>query len=116
MILRGQLRGKVRRRLDKILRIRPRGNSEAFSFSAYLMASRCNASLIDRRSFRQTQTAISVRAMLDGGPWLAYETPVLGQPWSIPFEFPTYQWLVALTELATHLPIDQAGRVVSVVP
>ncbi len=87
----------------------------AATAAAYLMAHRWNASLIDRHSFRQTQTAISVRSMLDGGPWLAYETPVLGRPWSIPFEFPTYQWLVALTVLATHLPLDQAGRVVGVV-
>src|SRR5260221_13530930 len=86
----------------------------AATAAAYLMAYRWNASLIDRHSFRQTQTAISVRSMLDGGPLLAYETPVLGRPWSIPFEFPTYQWLVALTVLATRLPLDQAGRVVSV--
>lgn len=87
----------------------------AATAAAYLMAYRWNASLIDRHSFRQTQTAISVRSILDGGPWLAYETPVLGRPWSIPFEFPTYQWLVAVTVLATHLPLDEAGRAVSVV-
>src|SRR5260221_5508601 len=86
----------------------------AATAAAYLMAYRWNASLIDRNSFRQTQTAISVRSMLDGGPWLAYDTPVLGRPCAIRFEFPTYQWLVALTVLATRLPLDQAGRVVSV--
>jgi hypothetical protein len=45
---------------------------------------------------------------------LAYETPVLGPPWSTPFEFPLYQWLVALTVKAGLFPIDQAGRFVSI--
>ena len=46
---------------------------------------------------------------------LAYETPVLGPPWSIPFEFPLYQWLVAAVAGTHLLPLDQAGRLVSVV-
>jgi hypothetical protein len=84
------------------------------STAAWRMAYRWDASLIDYHAFRQTQTAISTRTMLEGGPWLGYETPVLGRPWSIPFEFPTYQWLVAATVLTTRLPLDQAGRVVGV--
>jgi hypothetical protein len=69
--------------------------------------------LSDSFGFRQTQTALSGWALLEGGPWLAYETPVLGPPWSVPMEFPLYQWLVALTVEATGLPLETAGRVVS---
>jgi hypothetical protein len=69
--------------------------------------------LIEHHAFRQTQTAYTVAFLLRGGPWLAYETPCLGYPWAIPFEFPLYQWLVALVVKATSIGIDPAGRVVS---
>ncbi|MGD0585838.1 MAG: glycosyl transferase [Oryzomonas sp.] len=72
-----------------------------------------NGKLADLYAFRQTQTAISVSYLLKGGPWLAYETPVLGPPWSIPFEFPLYQWIVALVAKTGLFAIDQAGRFVS---
>jgi hypothetical protein len=49
-----------------------------------------------------------------GGPIFAYETPVLGFPWSIPLEFPVYQIAVALVS-ATGVPLDAAGRIVSFV-
>lgn len=68
--------------------------------------------LLDMHGFRQSQTALSVYWLLQGGPWLAYETPVVGAPWSIPFEFPIYQWIVALVA-ATGVPLDGAGRLVA---
>jgi hypothetical protein len=68
--------------------------------------------IIDKHAFRQTQTALSAYWLWKGGPWLAYETPILGSPWSIPFEFPLYQYLVALLRLA-GIPIDIGGRLVS---
>jgi hypothetical protein len=68
--------------------------------------------LLDEYSFRQTQTALSAYWLLHGGPWLAYETPVLGAPWAAPFEFPVYQLLAAGV---AHLgvPLDVAGRLVN---
>jgi hypothetical protein len=70
--------------------------------------------LSEWHGFRQTQTAISTYYMVHG-PWsLAYETPVVGPPWSMPFEFPLYQWAVAATVLVSHLPLNQAGRLVSI--
>jgi hypothetical protein len=69
--------------------------------------------LADLHSFRQAQTAISVYWMLHGGPWLDYWTPVLGPPWSAPFEFPLFQWIVAALVKATGMPLDAAGRSVS---
>ena len=68
----------------------------------------------DTHEFRQCQTALSVAALLRGGPWLIYETPVLGPPWAIPFEFPLYQWIVALVAWSTAMSLNPAGRAVSV--
>ncbi|MDR1196310.1 MAG: hypothetical protein LBL00_07540, partial [Endomicrobium sp.] len=42
--------------------------------------------------FRQTQTAITVSTYTyEGVSILKYKTPVLGAPWTLPYEFPTYQ-------------------------
>ena len=70
-------------------------------------------SILDAYGFRQAQTAISVFYLNQGSSWLAYENPVLGPPWSIPFEFPLYQWIVALWVKIFHTPLDEAGRWVS---
>jgi hypothetical protein len=69
--------------------------------------------ILESNSFRQTQTAVSAYWIAHGGPIFAYETPVLGAPWSIPFEFPLYQVLVAGVHSVTHLPLDGVGRLVS---
>lgn len=63
--------------------------------------------------FRQTQTAISAAYMVGRPPTLAYETPVLGPPWAIPFEFPLFQWTVAALVALFGTPLDQTGRFVS---
>ena len=52
--------------------------------------------------------------MVGEWPKLAYETPVLGPPWSIPFEFPLYQWIVAALVTVTHLSLDPTARLVSI--
>jgi hypothetical protein len=70
-------------------------------------------SLSDEHAFRQAQTAITVDYLLKGGPWIAYEMPVLGPPWSIPFEFPLYEWITALVVLVFRMSVEQAGRAVS---
>lgn len=65
--------------------------------------------------FRQAQTAISAWFIQrDRDFSLAYPTPVLGKPWSIPFEFPLYQWTAVALSDALGLPLTQAGRLVSV--
>jgi hypothetical protein len=69
----------------------------------------------DHYGFRQTQTAITAFWMIKDGWRLAYETPVAGYPWSIPFEFPLYQTLVAAASKFGHLPLDSVGRLVSFV-
>lgn len=65
--------------------------------------------------FRQAQTAISsywIKADHDFS--LAYPTPVLGKPWSVPMEFPFYQWTVVVVSQATHWSLTKAGRAVSI--
>lgn len=66
--------------------------------------------------FRQTQTAITVQAMLEAPgfafPVFTYETPVFGPPWRVPFEFPTYQLTAAtIARLAPAVSADMACRV-----
>ena len=68
-----------------------------------------DAPLLDQHAFRQTQTALSAYWLARGGAWLAYETPVLGSPWAIPFEFPLFQ-LLTLPLTALGIPLDAAGR------
>lgn len=65
--------------------------------------------------FRQAQTAISVLFMKRENNFsLAYPTPVLGKPWSVPMEFPLYQWTVVVTSKVTGWGITKAGRAVSI--
>jgi hypothetical protein len=84
----------------------------ALAHAAAVLLIGINKPLLDLHAFRQTQTALSAYTILHGGPWIAYETPVLGYPWSIPFEFPVYQLLAALLAW-TGVPLDAAGRLVS---
>lgn len=67
----------------------------------------------DWYGWRQTQTAITAYFMQQGGPWLDYETPVLGPPWRIPHEFPLYQALVVTLTAVSGLRLEAAGRTVS---
>jgi 4-amino-4-deoxy-L-arabinose transferase-like glycosyltransferase len=69
--------------------------------------------VVGHHDFRQSQTALSALTIAEGGPWFAYQTPVLGAPYSIPFEFPLYQWVVAIVHVC-GVPLDQAGRYVSI--
>jgi len=71
-------------------------------------------SLETAHAFRQTQTAINAYSILHGANWLAYQTPVLGAPWSLPFEFPLYQGIVASLCALLHTPLDATGRFVSI--
>src|SRR5688572_3944966 len=66
--------------------------------------------------FRQAQTALSALFIQrDRDFSLAYPTPVLGKPWSVPMEFPLYQWTVVLLSDATDMSLTSAGRTVSAV-
>src|SRR5580658_9431992 len=64
-----------------------------------------NHNLEDYYGFRQCQTAISTYYTIKDGFKINYETPVLGKPWSIPMEFPLYQWVVAAAVMVFHTPL-----------
>jgi hypothetical protein len=53
--------------------------------------------LIEAHAFRQTQTAFTARIFHESGIHLMRpEVPVLGEPWTIPFEFPLYQAIATI--------------------
>ncbi len=72
-----------------------------------------HVSALSGQEFRQAQTGLSIQAMQETGFKLAYDTPVLGKPWSIPMEFPLYQGMVVAWIDLTGDPIPEAGRMVS---
>ncbi|MEO6995774.1 MAG: hypothetical protein ABI273_19365 [Lacunisphaera sp.] len=73
------------------------------------------APILDRHDFRQLQTAESTFWLKQDGFRLDYETPLFGPPsWSIPMEFPVYEWCVAEVSRFTGLPLDQSGRATSI--
>src|SRR5262249_11072987 len=87
----------------------------ASSIAFFLIAATVgwNHAIVEGSPHRETQTAMTVYYML-GQPFkLAYETPLLGPPWSIPMECPVYQWIVAGLVRLFHLPLEPAGKAVS---
>lgn len=87
--------------------------SAALLYSLWAATVGWNTSIMQEHSFRQTQTAFSSYMIAEGGPILKYESPVLGPPWSIPFEFPLYQTIVAGVYKATGWKLESAGRAVA---
>ncbi|MEP6939267.1 MAG: hypothetical protein ABI846_05845 [Rudaea sp.] len=69
--------------------------------------------LLEAYAFRQTQTALTSYWMQKEGWHFAYWTPVAGFPWSVPFEFPIYQYCVALIGELGGWNLDRVGRLVS---
>jgi len=82
-------------------------------FACYIALRYAGAPLVDKYSFRQTQTALTAYWLSKDGFRLAYETPVAGYPWSIPFEFPIYQYLAALISRTLGASLDPVGRLLS---
>lgn len=71
--------------------------------------------ILERHSFRQTQTAISAYYMMHDGFSLRYWTPVLGSGYSIPFEFPIYQYICSVLAKIPGFNLDIVGRFVSLI-
>lgn len=84
-----------------------------FAYALYIAVKYSNQALLDQYSFRQTQTALTAYWFAKDGFQLAYETPVAGPPWSIPFEFPLYQYLVSIISKSFGFPLDAVGRITS---
>lgn len=86
--------------------------SLALAFSFYGLTVGFSHSLYDEHSFRQTQTAITAYFLTKGGAFFAYETPLLGPPWTIPFELPVYQWIVAKLHGLSSFSLEESGRII----
>jgi hypothetical protein len=87
----------------------------ALLFASFIALNYIHQPLVDVNAFRQTQTALTAYWMLKEGWQLAYQTPVAGFPWSIPFEFPFYQALVAGISGTFGFSLEAVGRFVSFV-
>jgi hypothetical protein len=79
----------------------------------YFAWAHANQPPLDVHAFRQSQTALTALWFMKQGLSLAYETPVVGAPWSIPFEFPLFQALAASLARLLHAPLDATGRLLS---
>ena len=82
-------------------------------FAIWVAVNYAKQPLLESYGFRQTQTALTSYWMMREGWQLAYQTPVAGYPWSIPFEFPLFQSLVALIAWVGNFQLDPLGRLVS---
>lgn len=70
--------------------------------------------MLTGNAFRQLQTGQTTQFIVfDDDYSLAYPTPILGQPWSIPMEFPLYQWTVAKLHQISGVPLIECARWVS---
>lgn len=83
------------------------------TYSFYLAVFYAGQPLLDGHSFRQTQTALTSYWFINQGFQFAYETPVAGAPWAIPFEFPIYQVIVACISKEFNVGLDETGRMIS---
>jgi hypothetical protein len=82
-------------------------------FASWIAIHYAGQPLLESYGFRQTQTALTSFWMIKEGWQLAYQTPVAGYPWAIPFEFPFFQSLVALISWWSSYPLDPTGRLLS---
>lgn len=85
----------------------------AVGYSSFIAFNYKSQPLIDLHAFRQTQTALTAYWLSINGFSFDYETPVAGFPWSIPFEFPIYQYIASFISRAFNVSLDQTGRILS---
>jgi hypothetical protein len=71
--------------------------------------------ILESYGFRQAQTALTAYWFVREGFALAYQTPILGYPWAVPFELPLFQAVVAGIASVIPYPLDSIGRTVSFV-
>jgi hypothetical protein len=82
-------------------------------FASWIAIRYARQPILESYGFRQTQTALTSFWMMREGWQLNYQTPVAGYPWSIPFEFPIYQAIVALIAYLGSFQLDPVGRLLS---
>lgn len=82
-----------------------------FSFLVVLFF--VNQPLLEAHGFRQTQTALPAYYFIEECWRFDFQTPIAGYPWSIPFEFPIYQLIVAFISKFTLINLDIVVRFIS---
>ncbi len=87
----------------------------SFLYSTFFALSTSKQQLLDLHSFRQAQTGLGAYWLNESSSWFQYQLPVLGHPWSIPFEFPTYQILSHYLASVSGISLVQTGRLLSYV-
>jgi hypothetical protein len=80
-----------------------------------VLATTVSQPILESYGFRQAQTALTAYWFAREGYALAYQTPVLGYPWAVPFELPLFQAIVAGIASLVDYPLDHIGRTVSFV-
>jgi len=84
-------------------------------FSLFPRFHNLNNPLVELHGFRQTQTAYTVKMFIDDGlNFFNYKTPVLGRPYTIPFEFPILQLTAYYFYHTIGCTIDVACRMASI--
>ena len=74
-----------------------------------------NDPILVQHGFRQTHNALVSYYFIQNGFSFAYEIPNWGEPWSVPHEFPIYQWIVAQFSTVFDMPLTFTGRLVSLI-
>ena len=69
--------------------------------------------ILDHHGYRQTQTALSTFWIPNSENWLNFITPVFGEPWSVPLEYPIYQILVSFTANYLQLTLEESARIIT---
>ena len=83
----------------------------ALGLHAWLVSANWSSRFLAGHEFRQGQTALSAFFIAHDQDYsLAYPTPVFGPPWSIPMEFPLYQWATAWLSTKTQWSIVESAR------
>src|SRR5689334_2265648 len=66
-------------------------------------------------AFREAQTAMNTECFIRDGFRFDYELPVFGSPWLVPFEFPTYQAIVAAVHSIAGGSLETSARTVGLI-
>jgi hypothetical protein len=74
-----------------------------------------NDPILRQFGVRQTFNALISYYFVQDGFSFAYEMPNWGEPWSVPHEFPIYQWIVAQFSTIFDMPLTFTGRLVSLI-
>jgi hypothetical protein len=72
-----------------------------------------NSLILDHHGYRQTQTALSTFWIPYSENWLNFITPVFGEPWSVPLEYPIYQIVVSFTANYLQLTLEESARIIT---